>query len=156
METAKVLDIWESLLLRESTFKKTLLKSSSVEKVGGSFHIALGKAYNEEGTNNGNTSKSGVHWDITTLLRGKGGKVWLDDNLIQDERGWLDEEGQPDPDCAVLDEGWGVLPEERRPDWFRKISRWISRLLNSGAATRIRTGDLLLTMELLYRLSYCG
>ena len=68
----KVLDIWESLLLRESTFKKTL--KSSCRKVGGSFHIALGKAYNEEGTNNGNTSKSGRtlgHHNFITRKRRK-------------------------------------------------------------------------------------
>ncbi|MEK7086042.1 MAG: aminopeptidase, partial [Patescibacteria group bacterium] len=60
-----------------------------VEKIAGSFHIAAGHAYKRKEdkgkpVNVYNGNESGVHWDITTLLRGKGGKVSLDGQLIQD------------------------------------------------------------------------
>jgi aminopeptidase len=51
------------------------------EKIGGSLHIALGRAY--EDSDNGN--RSSVHWDlvlIQTPIWG-GGEVWFDDVLIR-------------------------------------------------------------------------
>lgn len=47
------------------------------EKIGGTIHIALGRAYPETG----GTNKSVIHWDIVKDMRNDG-KVFLDDNLI--------------------------------------------------------------------------
>ncbi len=89
--------------------KKHMVNSLLVEKIGHSFHVALGKCYtytNYDGqpvrVNNGNESYSGIHWDITTMLGGKDGKVYLDDILIQDNGIWLDKTGKPDPRLRVL------------------------------------------------------
>ena len=51
------------------------------EKIGGSFHMALGAAYDE--TPNGN--KSAVHWDLVQMQdRSKGGgEIWFDGKLIR-------------------------------------------------------------------------
>jgi len=71
------------------------------EKIGGSFHIALGDAYtmteyggDKVNVDNGNRSK--LHWDITTMLLGKEGKIYADDEMIMDDGKWLD------PDLAFL------------------------------------------------------
>lgn len=71
------------------------------EKIGGSFHVALGDAYTYDeymGTpvkvDNGNRSK--LHWDITTMLWGKDGKIYADDVVIMDDGRWLD------PKLAIL------------------------------------------------------
>ncbi len=51
------------------------------EKIAGSFHMALGNAYDE--TDNGN--RSSLHWDliqIQTPAMG-GGEIWFDDKLIR-------------------------------------------------------------------------
>jgi aminopeptidase len=47
------------------------------EKIGGTIHIALGRAYPETG----GTNKSAIHWDIVKDMR-KEGEVYLDGNLI--------------------------------------------------------------------------
>jgi len=47
------------------------------EKIGGTFHLALGKGYPETG----NTNVSAIHWDIVFDLR-CGGTVHADDELI--------------------------------------------------------------------------
>ncbi|MGD8285782.1 MAG: aminopeptidase, partial [Desulfobacterales bacterium] len=47
------------------------------EKIGGTVHIALGRAY--PGT--GGTIQSAIHWDIVKDLRQEG-QVYLDDELI--------------------------------------------------------------------------
>ncbi|PCI01715.1 MAG: leucyl aminopeptidase [Alphaproteobacteria bacterium] len=64
------------------------------EKIGGSFHVALGDAYTYTdymGTpvkvDNGNRSR--LHWDITTMLWGKEGKIYADDALIMDDGQWI-------------------------------------------------------------------
>ncbi len=51
------------------------------EKIGGSFHMALGQCYDE--TPNGN--KSAVHWDLVQMQdRSKGGgEIWFDGKLIR-------------------------------------------------------------------------
>jgi aminopeptidase len=49
------------------------------EKIGGTVHIALGRAYPELG----GTNPSAIHWDIIKDLR-QGGKVRLDGKLIYD------------------------------------------------------------------------
>ena len=48
------------------------------EKIGGTIHLALGRAYKETGGEN----KSALHWDMIKDLR-KGGELWIDDQLIQ-------------------------------------------------------------------------
>lgn len=65
------------------------------EKIGGSFHVALGDAYTvtEYGgvkvtVDNGN--RSHLHWDIPTMLWGKQGKIYADGEVIMDDGKWLD------------------------------------------------------------------
>jgi aminopeptidase len=65
-----------------------------VEKIGGSFHIALGSAFemtNYDGqdviVDNGNRSR--LHWDITTMLLGKEGKIYADGDIIMDDGLWV-------------------------------------------------------------------
>jgi len=107
--------------------RKHLMNSLLVEKIGGSFHIALGTAYQYERYNdrpvkvdNGNRSASGTHWDITTILGGKGGRMILDGKVIQKNGVWVGEDEEtPDEELAVLNKGWGALPEENQPDWWK-------------------------------------
>ncbi|MFC2038942.1 aminopeptidase [Chloroflexota bacterium] len=47
------------------------------EKIGGSFHMALGAGYPETGSKN----ESAVHWDLICDLR-DGGEIWVDDELL--------------------------------------------------------------------------
>jgi aminopeptidase len=47
------------------------------EKIGGSFHMALGEGYPESGSQN----HSGLHWDMICDMR-QGGEIWVDDELM--------------------------------------------------------------------------
>lgn len=47
------------------------------EKIGGSFHMALGAGYPETGSSN----QSAIHWDMICDLR-QGGEIWVDDELL--------------------------------------------------------------------------
>lgn len=47
------------------------------EKIGGSFHLALGAGYPETGSRN----ESSVHWDLISDLR-HGGEIWVDGQLL--------------------------------------------------------------------------
>ncbi|MCX6003295.1 MAG: aminopeptidase [Chloroflexi bacterium] len=47
------------------------------EKIGGSFHMALGSGYPETGSKN----ESAIHWDMVCDLR-DGGEIWVDDTLV--------------------------------------------------------------------------
>lgn len=47
------------------------------EKIGGTFHLALGAGYPETGSKN----VSSIHWDFICDLR-NGGEIWADDELI--------------------------------------------------------------------------
>jgi aminopeptidase len=47
------------------------------EKIGGSFHMALGAGYPETGSKN----KSAIHWDMVCDLR-QGGEIWVDGQLL--------------------------------------------------------------------------
>ncbi|MDK2972415.1 MAG: aminopeptidase [Candidatus Sumerlaeota bacterium] len=51
------------------------------EKICGSFHMALGNAYND--ADNGN--RSSLHWDLVCIQRPDygGGEIWFDDTLIR-------------------------------------------------------------------------
>jgi aminopeptidase len=67
------------------------------EKIGGSFHLALGDAYTMteyggEQVNVDNGNRSHLHWDITTMLYGKEGKIYLDGDVIMDNGMWLNPE----------------------------------------------------------------
>ena len=55
------------------------------EKIGGTVHVALGSGYPETG----NRNQSGLHWDMVVDLR-KGGKVFADGKLIQQDGRFLD------------------------------------------------------------------
>jgi aminopeptidase len=101
--------------------RQHVINSLLVEKIGGSFHLALGSCYTYDhylGTpvklKNGNQSASGVHWDMTTMLRGKDGKMMIDGELIQDNGDWVGEE------YAVLNQGWYVLAKEDQPQWWKE------------------------------------
>ncbi|MDR6226296.1 aminopeptidase [Desmospora profundinema] len=54
------------------------------EKIGGSIHLALGRAYEECG----GTNRSAVHWDMVKDLR-EGGEIHLDGHLVQKDGKWL-------------------------------------------------------------------
>ncbi len=55
------------------------------EKIGGTFHAALGAAYPETG----GTNQSGLHWDMVCDLR-EGGEVYVDGRLISQDGRFLD------------------------------------------------------------------
>jgi aminopeptidase len=97
------------------------VNSLLVEKVSGSFHLAIGNAYSYKTYNgqpvvvdNGNKSASATHWDVTAMLRGNGGKLIVDDEIIQADGQWLD------PELAVLNDGWGAIDVARQPAWWRE------------------------------------
>lgn len=50
------------------------------EKIGGSFHVALGAGYPETGSKN----ESAIHWDLICDLR-EGGRIWVDDKLLYED-----------------------------------------------------------------------
>jgi len=60
------------------------------EKINGTVHVALGRAYPECGGLN----ESAIHWDIVKDLRG-GGEVLLDGELVVDGRGLVLQTGAP-------------------------------------------------------------
>ncbi|MEZ6100428.1 MAG: aminopeptidase [Pirellulaceae bacterium] len=55
------------------------------EKIGGTFHAAVGSAYPETGGKN----RSGLHWDMVCDLR-QGGQIFVDGNLISENGRFLD------------------------------------------------------------------
>jgi aminopeptidase len=54
------------------------------EKIGGTIHLALGRAYKECGGKN----QSALHWDIVKDLRAKG-EIYLDGKKIFENGGYL-------------------------------------------------------------------
>lgn len=102
--------------------KRHVLNGLLVEKISGSFHVALGGCYTmtsydgrDVHVNNGNfdTANPPEHWDITTMLHGRGGKIWLDDALIMDNGLFVA------PDLDVLNRGWAAVPVDERPKRWR-------------------------------------
>ena len=63
------------------------------EKIGGSFHLTPGNAYDE--ADNGNRSR--VHWDLVLIQREEygGGEIWFDDQLIREDGFFVPEDLQP-------------------------------------------------------------
>lgn len=75
--------------------KQHLVNSLLVEKIGGSFHIALGNAYSfkdylGEPVHVDNGNRSMLHWDITTMLHGKQGMMILDGEIIMADGKFVD------------------------------------------------------------------
>lgn len=56
------------------------------EKIGGSFHMALGRGMPETGSVN----QSAIHWDMVCDLS-QGGKIWADDKLIYENGAFIPE-----------------------------------------------------------------
>ncbi|MFC2094937.1 aminopeptidase [Candidatus Bipolaricaulota bacterium] len=56
------------------------------EKIGGSFHMALGRGMPETGSVN----TSAIHWDMVCDLS-QGGKIWADDKLIYENGSFIPE-----------------------------------------------------------------
>lgn len=54
------------------------------EKIGGTVHLAFGKAYKEAGGKN----ESAIHWDILTDMK-NGGKIFIDEKLVQKDGKFL-------------------------------------------------------------------
>jgi aminopeptidase len=87
-----------------------------VEKIGGQFHVALGGCYtltdyvgDPVHVNNGNHTENGDHWDIATMLYGRGGRIYLDGRMIMNNGKFIDEK------YAVLNDGWAAVPVDKRP-----------------------------------------
>jgi aminopeptidase len=55
------------------------------EKMAGTIHLALGDGFPQLGGQN----RSGLHWDLVKDLRGPGGELWLDGELVQRDGVWL-------------------------------------------------------------------
>ncbi len=53
------------------------------EKIGGTIHMALGRAYNEK--RGGGTNQSAIHWDIVKDMRLPGHEVRVDDKIVLKE-----------------------------------------------------------------------
>jgi aminopeptidase len=96
-----------------------------VEKISGSFHLAIGECYGNkylgEDVLMANGNKSAIHWDITTMLRGKEGRMELDGHLIQENGEWIacPELGITAEDVDVLNRGWAAIAEHQRPKYWR-------------------------------------
>lgn len=89
-----------------------------VEKIGGSFHLALGRPYSYteydgETVKVNNGGQSQLHWDITTMLHGKNGCIYLDNRKVMDNGQWID------PQYDVLNRGWEALPKKDRPLYWK-------------------------------------
>lgn len=94
-----------------------------VEKIGGQFHVALGGCYTLTDyvgepvhVNNGNHTENGDHWDIATMLYGRGGRIYLDGRMIMDQGKFIDTK------YAVLNDGWLAVPEGKRPPHRKDLS----------------------------------
>jgi aminopeptidase len=99
--------------------RRHVLNGLLVEKIGGSFHLAVGApysytSYGGEPVKVNNGGNSALHWDLTTMLRGKGGKIYLDDRLVMDNGEWLDKSKYD-----VLNRGWEAVPKAERPDYWK-------------------------------------
>ena len=62
------------------------------EKIGGSFHLTPGQAYEEAD----NTNRSRIHWDLVLIQRADygGGEIWFDDELLRKDGHFVPEDLQ--------------------------------------------------------------
>jgi len=58
------------------------------EKIGGTVHFALGRAYERTVPEGEERNDSGIHWDIVQDLR-YGGRIFLDGELVQKNGEWV-------------------------------------------------------------------
>jgi aminopeptidase len=98
--------------------KRPVGNISLVEKIGGSFHVALGAAYTAteymgKPVKFDNGNRSLIHWDITTMLYGKEGCIYLNGEKIM-EHGFF-----VDPALEILNKGWECVPVRDRPDYWK-------------------------------------
>jgi len=111
--------IWEIGIGTNPHLQQHMINKLLVEKIWGSFHVALWKAYtythyDGKPVNVDNGNRSSMHRDITTLLRWQESHIMLDGKLVQKNGKWLD------PRVSVLNEGWWTLPVEQQPEWRKK------------------------------------
>jgi aminopeptidase len=61
------------------------------EKIGGSIHLALGRAYERCVPEDGERNISGIHWDIVKDLRPEfgGGQLIIDGEVVQEDGDWV-------------------------------------------------------------------
>ena len=59
------------------------------EKIGGTIHMALGRAYEESVSEGEERNQSGIHWDIVKDLRPRaGGEIIVDGEVVQEDGEW--------------------------------------------------------------------
>lgn len=99
-----------------------VLNGLLVEKISGSFHVALGSCYTMteyQGArvyvDNGNTATPD-HWDITTMLRRYRGDIELDGEKIMKDGRFTD------PGLDVLNDGWAAVPAQDRPGYWKDFT----------------------------------
>lgn len=76
--------------------QKAILETLFDEKIGGTFHLALGDSLSPDLSNGGGLNKSDIHWDIVCDLRKNpadfgqypGGEVYVDGRLVQKDGIW--------------------------------------------------------------------
>ena len=107
--------------------KRHVLNGLLVEKISGSFHVALGKCYamtEYDGApvhvDNGNSDPENPpeHWDITTMLFGKSGKMTINKGCA-DEQVIMENGLFSDRELDVLNRGWAAVPVDARPDYWK-------------------------------------
>ncbi|MBW2986978.1 aminopeptidase [Candidatus Woesearchaeota archaeon] len=63
------------------------------EKIGGTFHLAMGESYAEPLDNGGGLNEAEIHWDLVCDLRKAnglpGGEIYVDGKLVQKDGKWL-------------------------------------------------------------------
>ena len=59
---------------------RCMLNTLFDEKIGGTIHLALGRAYDEK--EGGGKNKSAIHWDLVKDTRKKGSKVIIDGKIV--------------------------------------------------------------------------
>ncbi len=76
-----------------NAIREPMLDTLFDEKIGGSFHLTPGQAYDE--ADNGNRSQ--IHWDLVLIQRADygGGEIYFDDELIRRDGLFVPEELKP-------------------------------------------------------------
>jgi aminopeptidase len=63
--------------------QRFMLNTLFDEKIGGTIHLALGKAFEEK--EGGGKNQSAIHWDLVKDMRKKGSKVMIDGKTVLKE-----------------------------------------------------------------------